>query len=972
MRASRAAGLGRWLGFRPRDPQGLDGRTPSPHGTSGPGGAELVSAIALGLLLGVGGGALYPSSAQAQGRAGNETEEESVLKKAEEQFNQGNYDAAADLYDQAIKLNPSRVEAFVKRATLFFREHKYDRAIELLTRAEKLSTSDLSIKTVLGLCLYESGQKARGLSYLEDVTRVRPETYDAQFQIGKHYARLDPVRASTALEQYFKYRPEEQKVIDPSAQLFLGTAYFLRNKLKEAQKLLELAQEARPRDNQVRQMLGTVYIGEGEWAKGAAQYEPLRSDISRRPAVAFNLATCYLHQGNLTEARTLAKQYESLRPDDPRVLSLLAAIDQASEKEADLREALKKYQAAQEALKAKPDYQTHVNLPAAISRTYMQLREPKKAAEVAESGLTDIESKSGTNHDLLAAHEVELAAVLLEARLQQMNQGRIAPGSPAAPQGLLTMADRLAQLAPGDADVLALAGSGAYGSGNYDRARELYTQSRLLDAKQPRARIGLSRALEQKAISGLLAAFEERDSGKERDRERREAERATERSTALVNANNLLREARQVDENPGLLRNQAAIMLLQNNPAEAERALQPALSGAGKNDPTLWLLQSRTQQLLGRPQQAVEAAERAVTEAKKLADAVPATDSARKLALSNRLAQARIELGARYLTADSKEDKAKEDKSKERERLDRAVELLEQAVRDLGTGSESKELLRAGQRNLALSHLRRGRLRLVESEAQVARSGGSAAAVKQAEDALADIQRAIELGTLDSKGSEQGNAECLGALAATHAGQYKLAKDLVGRAKEDNCEMAGPYNRLGPELVSVFVQYKGATASTQREQVLKTLPKLQSRAGSSPDSQTLLRVLRALLYSTNVTLAYDYHQQGRPKLVGPALRAAQKVGARTSDDDDAILQHNLAIADLADGKAGSEKVLERLGSRPPEALVNLGILSDRRGEARKALDLYRRALERGARTPKLREWIDTKDRLLGPGTGQAQ
>jgi len=106
--------------------------------------------------------------------------------------------------------------------------------------------------------------------------------------------------------------------------------------------------------------------------------------------------------------------------------------------------------------------------------------------------------------------------------------------------------------------------------------------------------------------------------------------------------------------------------------------------------------------------------------------------------------------------------------------------------------------------------------------------------------------------------------------------------------------------------------------------------------------------------------------------VGPALRAAQKVGARTSDDDDAILQHNLAIADLADGKAGSEKVLERLGSRPPEALVNLGILSDRRGEARKALDLYRRALERGARTPKLREWIDTKDRLLGPGTGQAQ
>jgi len=40
-----------------------------------------------------------------------------------------------------------------------------------------------------------------------------------------------------------------------------------------------------------------------------------------------------------------------------------------------------------------------------------------------------------------------------------------------------------------------------------------------------------------------------------------------------------------------------------------------------------------------------------------------------------------------------------------------------------------------------------------------------------------------------------------------------------------------------------------------------------------------------------------------------------------------------------------------------------------RGQPRKALDLYRRAFERGARTPKLREWIDTKDRLLG---GSAQ
>jgi tetratricopeptide (TPR) repeat protein len=95
------------------------------------------------------------------------------------------------------------------------------------------------------------------------------------------------------------------------------------------------------------------------------------------------------------------------------------------------------------------------------------------------------------------------------------------------------------------------------------------------------------------------------------------------------------------------------------------------------------------------------------------------------------------------------------------------------------------------------------------------------------------------------------------------------------------------------------------------------------------------------------------------------LRNAQKFQVRTTEDDDAVLAHNLAVVDVMEGRGGGEKVFERLGSRPPEALVNLGILYDRRGEIRKALELYKKALDRGARTGRLREWIDTKDRLLG-------
>lgn len=976
MRASRSADFRR-AGGRPGAPS-LVPRHPVGRRRALIPWALLGTAVSLGLGLAVPLLLCAPAPAYGQGRAGNETEEESIFKRAEEQFNSGNYEGAAELYDQAIKLNPSRVESFVKRATLYFRERNYTQAIELLTRAEKLSSSDTSIKTVLGLCLYESGQKDRGLVYLEDVTRLRPEAYEAQFQIGKHYARTDPVRASTALEQYFRFRPEEQKVIDPSAQLFLGTAYFQRGKYPEAQKLLEQAQEARPRDNQIRQMLGTVYIALGQWSRGVAQYEPLLSDVKRRPAVAFNLATCYLHLGRREEARKLALQYQGLRHEDPRVLTLLAAIDQTGDKETDAREALKKYQDAQTALKDtadKPELQSRVNLPAAIARAYLQLRDAKHAIETAEAGLEALATKVSTapagspQATLYTNYELELRGLLLEAQILQLNLNHTAPGASAVPTTLLSSSEKLLELAPaGDPQVLALAGSASYASANFERARKYYSEAQKIDPKLPRARIGLSRTLEQLALAGLTRGSEESGHERERDRERHEQER----TAALGTAAGLLREAQRLDDSPSLTRNLAAVLLLQNSPSEADHILGPALAGAGRTDPTLWRLQSRTQLLLGRMPAAQEAAERAVAEAKKALDAVPATDPVRRAQLAMRLSEARLELGARYLAMDRTDGQrdaprdAQRD-SRDRERLDRAVETLTLAVKDLGqaSGAENKELLRGGQRNLTLAHLRRGRLRLLEAETQISKGGVSAGSTKQAEDALADLQRAIELGNLESQGHERGSAECLAALAAVQAGQGKAARELLTRGKEDGCELVSPYNRLGTELIAAFINYRGGNAIAQREQLLKSLPKLQSKAGSGADSAALQKLLRAMQFSTNLALAYDYYLSGRSKLVGPTLRNAQKAQARLSEDDEAVLTHNLAVADVLEGHGGGEKVFERLGSRPPEALVNLGILYDRRGEIRKALDLYRKALERGARTGRLREWIDTKDRLLG-------
>ena len=885
--------------------------------------------------------------AAAQGRAGTETEEDALFKKAEEQFIAGDYANAAELYDQVIKLNPARVEAFVKRATLYFSEHNYDQAIQLLTRAEKLAYTDLSIKTVLGLCFYESGKKERGLSYLEEVVKQRGDTYQAQFQIGKHYVRLDPARAILALDSYLAYRPEAERPRDYAALLLLGTAYYLRGQPTEAERLLLRARDLRPRDNQIRQMLGTVYIAEGRWAEGAELYESYAHDIERRPAVAFNLATCYLKLGRKDAAYQLAKKYHALRRDDPRGLLLLAMIERASDKEADARAALQKYQKVQEELKAKPDVTTGVNIPAAIARTYLELQDVPNAIAALEPALLTLRNKPTDKGN--EAYEIELTAVLLESKLKEMQKAHLPPGSPAALANLLPLAARLAELAHNDAAALALAGSAAYAAGNFDRARRYYSDARALDDRLPRARVGLSRTLEQLALAEVVTSEEKDKSGKAH------AAASDTRTAAFNHALALLRESQTLDDSPSVIRNLATVYLMQGHPAEAERVLLPLLA-SGRGDSLAWRLHARAARMLGQAGPAAEAAERAVAEAKRQLDALQEADGIRKSGAAQRLAEAQVDAGISYLSIG--EDT--------HEKLEKATDLLSQAVKALAATREAKDILKAAQRDLAIAYLRRGRLRLFETETQVGKNGANAATLKMAEEALADLEAALASGALESTNREIGQALCLSTLAAVHANQIKKARELAIKANAANCELNKPFNKLGTELLSAFVATRSAAVPVLREQLLRTLPRLQSRATSGPDSAALVSILRALLYSTNMALAYEYHIAGRPKLVAQSLRAAQKAQPQ-GEDADPVLEHNLAVLELNEGKGGGEKVLEKLAPRPPESLVNLGILQDRRSQPRKALEFYKKALERGARMPRLREWIDTKERLLGQG-----
>ncbi|MCA1662719.1 MAG: tetratricopeptide repeat protein [Myxococcales bacterium] len=276
--------------------------------------------------------------------------------------------------------------------------------------------------------------------------------------------------------------------------------------------------------------------------------------------------------------------------------------------------------------------------------------------------------------------------------------------------------------------------------------------------------------------------------------------------------------------------------------------------------------------------------------------------------------------------------------------LDQAVSVLETAVKEAG----QTPVVTVAQRNLAIAYFKRASAKLRDP--------------KQSDAALDDMVQAAKAprGALTAK--ESAAVSCGEAIAALKANKIQQAEDAwdaaIKTGGDNACQFRPPYDKLGTKFFVAYTQYRDAGSPQKREGAVKLFTQLVSRAtGGTADW------LRALLRSGYELLGYDFYQRSDEKRAGAYLASASKVASK---GDKRELEHNLAVVDLFQGKGQqAEKVFDALGARPCEARVNLGILRDRQGESKKALELYKQAKACGARAPKLNEWIDVKERLFG-------
>jgi predicted negative regulator of RcsB-dependent stress response len=151
------------------------------------------------------------------------------------------------------------------------------------------------------------------------------------------------------------------------------------------------------------------------------------------------------------------------------------------------------------------------------------------------------------------------------------------------------------------------------------------------------------------------------------------------------------------------------------------------------------------------------------------------------------------------------------------------------------------------------------------------------------------------------------------------------------------------------------------TEGLNPKRAAKSLERLTALGGKSTGGAAAL--LGTAIRVVALNAAQDAYRDGQLAAARKYLATAKAANAKVGNDE---VAHNLAVLDLADGKVDSAIAqLERLSSKVPEALVNLGIAYERKGDQAKALDAWRRAKKLGVRFGPLPEWIDAKERIYG-------
>ncbi len=200
-------------------------------------------------------------------------------------------------------------------------------------------------------------------------------------------------------------------------------------------------------------------------------------------------------------------------------------------------------------------------------------------------------------------------------------------------------------------------------------------------------------------------------------------------------------------------------------------------------------------------------------------------------------------------------------------------------------------------------------------------------------------------------------ARCDLAVASVAAGDAKTALAALKAISGQSCPFPPPADTQAAPILIAF------TEGLDPKRAGHALDRLTALGGKSTGAAAAM--LGTAIRVVALNAAQDAYRSGQLAAARKYLATAKAANARAGADE---VAQDLAVLDLADGKVDAAIAqLEKLAQKVPEALVNLGIAYERKGDHVRALDAWKRARKANVRFAPLADWIDAKERIYGEG-----
>lgn len=253
---------------------------------------------------------------------------------------------AVDSTRTALALEPDRPGLHYIAGLTLFRSGSYDEARQELERAIALQPNSEEATSLLGRVLMRDGKIEEGKAQFQKALAVRPKSLTLYTEMG--LALYNASRFSEALDAF-----EQAIALSPSSSVSLtqaGVASAAQGDTRRALDYYERATAIQPRPETFSSM-GTLYYGEGDFARAASAYEaallmrPLGSVTHR------NLGDAYSRLGRRDDALrsyrravSRAEAEVSVSPTDARAVARLAVYQAKAGDDAAARKSLARAQ----------------------------------------------------------------------------------------------------------------------------------------------------------------------------------------------------------------------------------------------------------------------------------------------------------------------------------------------------------------------------------------------------------------------------------------------------------------------------------------------------------------------------------------------------------------------------------------------------------------------------------------------------